>query len=121
MTNRRTYLFEKCNTLDGDIGYGYIVNFYVCYDEESGMRYAKDISVIECIVGDKEVDDDDYFQVHSVYKQNLAILSNDIDYNYYPPIYLYDSQLVQVQFFDILLFISFHFKSPLFVTASFTL
>ena len=45
MTNRRTYLFEKCNTLDGDIGYGYIVNFYVCYDEESGMRYAKDISV----------------------------------------------------------------------------
>ena len=49
MTNRRTYLFEKCNTLDGDIGYGYIVNFYVCYDEESGMRYTKDISVIECM------------------------------------------------------------------------
>ena len=79
-----------------------------------------DISVIECIVGDKEVDDDDYFQVHSVYKQNLAILSNDIDYNYYPPIYLYDSQLVQVQFFDIL-FILIHFNSPLFDTSSFTL
>ena len=48
LVNHRTYLFEKCNAMDGDVGYGYIVDFYGYYDEESSRRCAKNIRVIEC-------------------------------------------------------------------------
>ena len=48
-SNRKTYLFKKSNAIDGDVGYGYIVDFYGYYDEESSRRCAKNISVIECI------------------------------------------------------------------------
>ena len=48
LINHKTYLFEKCNTMDGDIGYGYIVDFYGYYDEESSRRCAKNIRVVEC-------------------------------------------------------------------------
>lgn len=34
--------------MDGDVGYGYIVDFYGYYDEESSRRCAKNIRVIEC-------------------------------------------------------------------------
>lgn len=46
-TNHRTYLFQKCNAVDGDIGYGYVVDFRVFYDEEAGRKYATNINVIE--------------------------------------------------------------------------
>lgn len=48
LVNHKTYLFEKCNAMDGDVGYGYIVDFYGYYDEESSRRCAKNIRVIEC-------------------------------------------------------------------------
>lgn len=48
LINYKTYLFKKCNAMDGDIGYGYIVDFYGYYDEESSRRCAKNIRVIEC-------------------------------------------------------------------------
>lgn len=35
--------------MDGDIGYGYIVDFYGYYDEESSRRCAKNIRVVECM------------------------------------------------------------------------
>lgn len=35
--------------MDGDVGYGYIVDFYGYYDEESSRRCAKNIRVIECM------------------------------------------------------------------------
>lgn len=53
-TNNKTYWFQRSNAIDNDIGYGYIVNFYVHYDEESGRRHAKDISVIECYEHDSD-------------------------------------------------------------------
>lgn len=49
LVNHKTYLFEKCNAMDGDVGYGYIVDFYGYYDEESSRRCAKNIRVIECM------------------------------------------------------------------------
>lgn len=48
LINHKTYLFKKFNAMDGDIGYGYIVDFYGYYDEESSRRCAKNIRVIEC-------------------------------------------------------------------------
>ena len=35
--------------MDGDVGYGYIVDFYGYYDEESSRRCAKNIRVVECM------------------------------------------------------------------------
>lgn len=49
LVNHKTYLFEKCNAMDGDIGFGYIVDFYGYYDEESSRRCAKNIRVVECM------------------------------------------------------------------------
>lgn len=49
LVNHKTYLFEKCNAMDGDVGYGYIVDFYGYYDEESSRRCAKNIRVVECM------------------------------------------------------------------------
>jgi len=46
-TNHRTYQFRKSNSLDGDVGYGYIVDFRVYYDEKYDRKFARDISVIE--------------------------------------------------------------------------
>ena len=45
--NHRTYQFRKSSSVDGDVGYGYIVFFHVCYDEKYHRRFAQDISVIE--------------------------------------------------------------------------
>lgn len=53
-TNQRKYPFEKSNAYEGDVDYGYIVNFYAGYDEESGRRYARDISVVECMDDDSK-------------------------------------------------------------------
>lgn len=51
MTNHRTYPYKETNSLDGALKYNYIVNFYVHMDEESGRRYAGNISVIESSIG----------------------------------------------------------------------
>lgn len=48
-SNRKTYLFKKEDAFGGDVGYGYIVDFYGYYDEEASRRCAKNISVIECV------------------------------------------------------------------------
>ena len=53
-TNHKTYWFQRSNTISSDIGNGYIVNFYVHYDEESGRRYVKDISVMKCAEDDTD-------------------------------------------------------------------
>lgn len=54
-TNRRTYLFQKCNAIDGDIGFGYVVDFRVFYDEEAGKKYAANVNVIESCGSDSKV------------------------------------------------------------------
>ena len=51
MTNHRAYPYKETNSLDGALKYNYIVNFYVHMDEESGRRYAGNISVIESSIG----------------------------------------------------------------------
>lgn len=71
-TNHRTYWFQRSNTIDDDIGYGYIVNFYVHYDEESGRRHAKDISVIECAEDDSDKSITKKKKKHSRHKSTNA-------------------------------------------------
>lgn len=63
------------------------------------VQFSSSINVIEMIIGDKEVD---RFQITSNYKQNMAIFTQGLDYDYFPPVYVFDTFLVHVRFFDIL-------------------
>lgn len=66
---------------------------------KTDIKLNSTVSVIEVIVGDKQIE---RHQISSNYKQNLAIFTNQVHYDYYPPLYLFDTNLVAIRFFDIL-------------------